>query len=514
MSRRRLWAALLGAAIGASPVRAEDWPNWGRDGSRNMVSGEKNLPASFTPPQIRDDGSIDMAGAKSIKWVAKLGSAAYGNATVAGGRIFIGINNDPPHLEKYSGDYGIVLCLDESSGKLLWQLSVPKLAAGQHCDYENVGVCSSPAVDGQRVYVVTSRCEVLCLDVQGMANGNDGPFKDEAQYVAGPGRPAIGQGPGDADIIWRYDMRDELGVFPHQMTSSAVLVVGDRLYVTTSNGQDWTPRGHIPSPNAPALICLDKNSGKLLGREASGISGRTFRCHWSSPALAKIGGKELIIFGADDGFCYAFDPVPAKNEAGEGILKEIWRFDCNPPEYRTKNGKPAKYGTPSGPSGILATPVCKDGRVYVAIGQEPSDSQGQGPGCLSCIDASKSGDISGSGKVWTRRIGRSISTVALADGLLYTADASGFLYCLDASSGEELWQQDTEGRIWGSPLVADGKVYIGNETGDLFVVGAGREQKLLGKVKMPGAICSSAVAANGVLYISTDKHLFAVKAEE
>lgn len=146
-----------------------------------------------------------------MKWVAKLGSASYGNVTVASGRVFVGTNNASPRDPKYRGDCSILMCLDEQTDKLLWQLAVPKLAAGKGNDWEEIGICSSPTVDGDHLYLVTNRCEAICLDVRGQANGvNRGPFTDEAQYTAGPGKPPVPQGPGDADILWRYDMRDEL----------------------------------------------------------------------------------------------------------------------------------------------------------------------------------------------------------------------------------------------------------------------------------------------------------------
>ena len=94
------------------------------------------------------------------------------------------------------GDYGILMCLDEKNGKFLWELAVPKLKAGKASDWEQVGLCSSPTVDGDRVYVVTNRCEVLCLATAGRPAARTGPFVDEAQYAAGPGKPPIEQGPG------------------------------------------------------------------------------------------------------------------------------------------------------------------------------------------------------------------------------------------------------------------------------------------------------------------------------
>src|SRR5262249_30301105 len=161
-------------------------------------------------------------------------------------------------------------------------------------------------VVGDRVYIVTNRGEAMCLDVNGMANGNDGPFKDEGPYLAGPGNPPLTPGPQDADIIWRFDMREELGVFPHNMTVCGPLVFGDRVVVTTSNGVDWT-HTNIPNPKAPCLVMLDRNTGKLLGEEASGVAARTLHSNWSSAAYGKTGNQELIIFGGGDGMCYGFD---------------------------------------------------------------------------------------------------------------------------------------------------------------------------------------------------------------
>ena len=490
---------------------SDDWPMWGHGPSRNMVSPDRGLPASFDPGKARDDATTDPATVSTnVKWIAKLGTQCYGNPTMSGGRVFIGTNNGWPHFrEDLTGDYAVLLCLDEHTGKRLWSLFCPKLAAGKVSDWEGVGLCSSPTIDGDRVYIVTNRCEVLCLNAAGMAHDNQGPFTDEAQYIAGPGNPPVKVGPGDADILWRYDMRDELGVFPRNMTSSSVLVVRDKLYVTTSNAVDWTDR-HTPNPEAPALICLDKKTGRLLGQERSGICARMFLSNWSSPAFDIISGKPMVIFGAGDGFCYAFDPEPVKQPEGPGTLREIWRCDCNPPEHRVKNGKALKHNDPNGPSEIISTPVIDHDRVYVATGQEPES--GEGSGAFTCIDATKTGDISGAGKVWVSgKTGRSVSTASISNGLAYIADFTGIVHCLDAGSGKEYWQHDTEGHIWGSTLVADGKVYIGNENGTLLVFAAGREKKLLSKIELKDPIYSSPIAGNGVLYISTAMNLYAVE---
>ena len=195
--------------------------------------------------------------------------------------MFIGTNNEHPRDPRHVGDRSILMCFDEKTGEFLWQLVVPKLASGKVNDWEGLGILSSPTIEGDRVYVVSSRCEVLCLDVNGMANGNDGPFKDEAKYVVkdvilDKGKPTerpappIEPGPKDADIIWRYDMIDELGVFPHNASDCAPLIIGDNVYVTTSNGQDWS-HSTIPAPNAPSLIGLNKHTGEFIGEDDAKI---------------------------------------------------------------------------------------------------------------------------------------------------------------------------------------------------------------------------------------------------
>jgi outer membrane protein assembly factor BamB len=489
-TRRFSWLLVTMMILSAQPMlRAGDWPMWGGTASRNMVSNEKGLPDKFSvddnDPKIRTN----------VKWMATLGSQSYGNPTVAGGRVLVGTNNGSTLVPDRQGDAGIVACFDEPTGMLLWQLTSPKLTAGEVSDFEQVGNCSSPTIDGQRAYLVTNRCEVVCLDMKGLADGNDGPFKDESQYIAGPGNVAVDLLPADADILWVFDMRDELGVFPNMMTSSSVLVAGDRLYVTTSNGRDWT-NVHIPAPHAPALVCLDKQSGKLLGEERSGISSRTLKCNWSSPAYGVVNGRGIVIFGGDDGFCYGFDPVPV-----DGVLKELWRCDCNPPEYRAETKRANK-----GASGILSTPVFHEGHVYVSLGQDPD--AGDGVGALVCIDASSGATV------WmNKQIGRSISTVAVAEGLVYAAELGGKVYCLDARSGEQVWKHDAEGNIWGSPMVADGKVYIGTEDSTLWVLAAGREKKVVGDVRVDSSVLSTPVAANGVLYVMTSRTLYAAKVQ-
>ncbi|MBU6399660.1 MAG: pyrrolo-quinoline quinone, partial [Verrucomicrobia bacterium] len=376
-----LLAGLLGLGVLFPAVRAQDWPRWGgNDPGRDMYSAERDLPDRFDPGKMTTApsgaGVVDLKTTKNVRWVANLGSQAYGNVVVAGGKVFIGTNNEYPRDPKIQGDHSILMCFDEKTGAFLWQLVVPKLASGKVNDWEGLGLLSSPCVEGDRVYLVTSRCEVMCLTTDGLAKGNVGPFKDEGQYMAGPGKPPLTPGPKDADIVWKYDMIDELGVFPHNASNCSVLIVGDIVYTCTSNGMDWT-HVNIPSPNSPSLIALNKKTGQLVGVEDAHISQRLFHGQWSSPSAGMVNGRMEIFFGGGDGFCYAFDATPVK-EGDDNLLKTIWKYDCNPPEHKFRDGKPIKYPAPDGPSEINATPVFWHNRVYIAVGQDPEHGEGIG----------------------------------------------------------------------------------------------------------------------------------------
>lgn len=493
---------LLAAAPAA---RAGDWPMWGHDATRNMACEETGLPTSFsTGEYVGASDELDPATAENVRWIARLGGQTYGNPTVAGGRVYVGTNNDAPRDPRYPGDRSCVMCFDERTGAFLWQLAVPKLGTGMTSDWEYVGICSSPTVVGDRVYLVTNRCEVICLDAMGLADGNDGAYTDEARYLAGPdGEPQELSGT-DADIVWVLDMIAECGVQPHNITSSSVLVVGDLVWAATSNGVDVNDEG-IPAPDAPSLVLLERESGKLLAEEASGISSRIFNGGWSSPAWLKHAELELCIFGGPDGYCYAFSPEPTEGEAGRPVLKEVWRADCNPPELRAgEDGEPVSYGRRDGPSEVIPTPVAHDGRVYCLIGREPDHCQGKGN--LVCLDAEGK-------QLWSYpKINRSMSTVAIRGGLLFACDYAGFVYCLDAATGKEHWKHDTMGCTWGSPLLADGKVYIGNEDGYLTILPARREyvRKDVKELELSAPIQASLVAANGTLFLSSNTHLWAI----
>ena len=492
----------MSAGMMTPPCRGADWPQWCGNDARNSVSPETRLPAAFTPnppPADPANPSQTTTPLTLLKWKVRLSSHAYGGPVVANGKIFIGTNN---HAQ--GGD---VMALDEATGRTLWRLTVPRFVTDWkvfNYDDMSLGICSTPTVADRLLYLVTNRDEVLCLDPDGKLHGAE---PDVARVIAESEQPPMTTDSKAVGVAWRFDMLLEkhVAAWPQDATDCSVIVHGDKVFVSPGNGVDKSHK-LVPHPDTPSLIVLDKKTGHLIARDFEGVGHRLFHGEWSSPALGVVKGKTLVFYGAGDGVCYAFDPVPASpaTPGDPGILKCVWRFDVNAAGGRTgpyKNGK-------TGPSEIIATPVFYQNRVYIGVGQDPR--HGQGRGVLACIDATGTGDITKTGVVWVNTdIDRSLTTVTIKDGILYTADFSGRIFALDANTGHEFWRHETNTPIWSTPLVADGKVYVGTDTGDLWTFADSKELRILATTKLDSPISASAIAANGVLYVMTQRWLYA-----
>ncbi|XZE54309.1 PQQ-binding-like beta-propeller repeat protein [Planctomycetaceae bacterium SH139] len=626
-----------------------DWPQWGGTSLRNNTPNVKDLPESWNVGKFdRRTGEWDSSKAENIKWIADLGSQTYGNPVIADGRVYVGTNNGAGHLARYPNqtDLGCLLCFDEETGELLWQHSSEKLITGRVHDWPLQGICCAPLIEGERLWFVTSRGEVRCLDTKGYYDGvDDGEVKNEVGRVldiAVPSKPntddedtlaafeaemkayqaalagldegeltegvkqqlaergfvieggvkvnAVTAGkkwsvtamvdgverkmnvmvagprisffkiitPADkqeADTLWVFNMMDSLGVSQHNMASCSVTSYGDLLFVNTSNGLDET-HINLPAPDAPSFICMDKNTGEVLWTNAA-PGTNILHGQWSSPAVAELGGVPQALFAGGDGWLYSF----RADRGTDGKPELLWKFDCNPKESKWILGG---AGTRNN---LIATPTIYDDLVYIAVGQDPE--HGEGIGHLWCIDPTKRGDVSpqlavklvsgdrqpiehkriqavepeqgdaaidnpNSAVVWhysildqngdgeidfEEEMHRSCGTCTIQDGLLYLADFSGLVHCLDAKGSPDgkpivHFTYDMLAQSWGSALIADGKVYVGDEDGDVSVFELGAENnEPLEEINMGSSVYSTPVAANGTLYISTKDKLFAIAQE-
>jgi outer membrane protein assembly factor BamB len=514
---RRHLAALVSLALLAALVPGQDrkadapWAMFGGSPSRNLVNtADKNIP---------DAWSVARGKEKNLKWAVPLGTMSYGGPVVAGGRIFIGTNNERPRDPKIKGDRGILLCLDEATGRLLWQAVHDKLPNPAANDVEKHGVASTPAVDGDRLYYVSNRCELICADV-------------------------AGDGKGGPKFYWKLDMIATLGVYPNYLANSSPLIIGDLVFALTANGLNHATQ-KVENPKAPALVAVNKKTGQVVWKDNS-PGEDIMDGQWSSPAAAQVDGQWQVIYGGGDGWLRGLD-------AATGKL--LWKFDCNP------KAAVFKHGGRGDRNFVIATPVVHDGKVYVAVGQDPDG--GPGVGHLWCVDLVQAtakgktnpgsdvssftfpilflgtvhsvpvldpraaanrdsalvwhygGDVSPKPQNGDREIvfGRSISTVAIHDGLVYAAELSGYLHCLDAKTGKKHWEIDLKDGTWASPYYVAGKVLIGVESGDIYVFKAGPNLMPPVKIDMEQPLKMPPVAANGVLYISNGLTLYAIAAK-
>lgn len=542
---------VLSALFWATPTFAGDWPCWGGKPSRNMACDtEKGLPDWYSLGSKNDKGATDLSTTKNIKWFATVGDRTWGSPVVSQGKVFIGTA-----AGSTSSDAAL-LCFDEQSGRELGRFT-----CGQpHTD--NFGVCSSPAIDGERLYLVTPQAEVVCLDVASWPTSPDAAPK----------------------VLWRYDMMKILHVAQDHVASCSPLVYGDYVYVCTGNGR-YKYKGKPWFPLTPSLIAFNKHTGQLVARDDEQIGEQLWRGQWSSPSLAMVNGKPQILFATGNGLCYGFEPVdPAANVApnrwttttlrgpivnfidvagketaglspGEyagkfnlldaahkpalpvefrytigmpvqtpldsiptaqvpdvPILKKIWSFDCLPAEFRNAPFF-AHHATGDGrkhPTDIIPTPVFYKNRVYLAIGGDPNHGSKTDRGYLVCIDATKTGDITHTGKIWDYdQLGEALTTVAITGGLLFIIDEQSVIHCLDAETGQKYWTyalKSDRGPLGSALLAADGKIFAGKS-----ILAASKELKVLCTIDgFSNNICSQPCAANGVVFMVHGKSLWAI----
>jgi outer membrane protein assembly factor BamB len=489
---------LFGLIVPLPVLLAADQPQWGEAWSRNQVSTEKGLADRFDP-----------GTGENIRWKAALGTQSHSTPVIAGGRVYIGTNNGNPRDPKHEGDRGVMMCFDEKDGRLLWQLVVPKRTEDRYFDWPDTGMSSPATVEGDRVYTVTNRGEVVCLDAMGMANGNDGAYQEEGRHMSPAGDQAMVPGPLDADILWMLDLTAEAGIWSHDGAHSSILIRGNHLYLNTGTGVDNTHRV-VRTPDAPGLVVLDKTTGRLLARDREKTAPEIFHATWSSPSMANIAGQDRIFFCGGNGIVYSFLPLQEATPA-EGVqtLKKVWSFDPDP-EAPKRDVHRYTTNRQEGPSDIFGMPVYHNGRLYIASGGDIW--WGKNESSLQCVDVSGTEDPASAGPLWRFPLGKHVlSSAAISGELVFIADSEGTVFCLDAKTGRPHWTAQMKGEFWASPYIADGKVYLGTRRGDFRIFEASPVKKELFQRDMGAPISGTVTAANGAFYLATMKELICVR---
>jgi hypothetical protein len=209
------------------------------------------------------------------------------------------------------------------------------------------------------------------------------------------------------------------------MSNSSPVILGDLIYVSTSNGQDEEPRPHSVAESA-SHHRRQQEHGKLVWEDNS-VQDRILHGQWSTPSVGKIGGVDQVVSAQGDGWVRGYETLTGRNcgprheSQGLGVAENPQRDDRDARHLRRQGLHRQRSG--------------------------PRARRGRRPP-LCPIDGTKRGDITQTGRVWHYdKIRRSISTAAIADGLLYIPDFSGFLHCLDAKTAGLLDARYVRGRV-------------------------------------------------------------------
>jgi outer membrane protein assembly factor BamB len=264
----------------------------------------------------------------------------------------------------------------------------------------------------------------------------------------------------DGKVRWR---NTELKYPPVHGNGGSPILAGELLVFSCDGGSD------------PFVAALERGTGKVRWKVPRGIDAfKSFS--FSTPLLIEVNGAKQIVSPGSDAVM-AYEPATGK---------EIWRV-----------GYPGGYS-------VIPRPVHGHGLVFVCTGYESPR--------LLAIRPDGRGDVTATHVAWRARQGVSHTPSLLLDGdELYMVSDAGFASCLDARTGREHWRKRLPGAYSASPLLAGGRVYFQNEAGTGVVVRAGKEYKELARNALDERTLASYAAADGALFIRTDRHLYRIE---
>ena len=493
------------------------------------VSAFGQLPTTFEPGRLDIQTDKIVGTSPNVRWAVPISRWTYATPVVASGKVLIGTLNEVAWDNRRTDSRSALLCFDDKTGEFLWQVSLPKdYRVSSMFDAFCVGISSTPTIVGDRAIFTTGRGEVLCIDLNGLADGNDGPYTDEAfLYTANAthrGRvenrniDVLPLAKTDADIIWRDDMFGELKSKPHDTNNCNITYYDGLLVVNTGNSPDHT-HVHVPNPEAPSLMIMDAERGIPLARDNFDIGSDISHGQWCSPTFGKVNGKDMIFYGGGNGCLYAVeapnrDTLWRQYEANNRQLIRLetkWKFQGDPRAHQPGGVVPPFVMGMNSPSYTSLPPPLLDdeGRVLMVFGHDAWNGAKPLRSWLACIDA-RSGKL-----LWgTDNIdGGAVAPLVTADSLLYMADRSGKLYCFDPATGKEYWKLQLRGDIWARPLIAEGKIYVGTDRRMFYVLKAGLEPQIISEIVMPDRIYAPAATFGNTLYIAGDGFLYAVEGQ-
>ncbi len=365
------------------------------------------------------------------------------------------------------GESERVVCFDEKSGKLLWE----HVVGIYHTDIVSsrlgwTTLTADPATGN--VFAHTTAGELLCLNKEGK-------------------------------VLWNRQLTEELGRVTGYGGRVVTPIFDSGLVIVGMMNANWGDQAR----GLNRMVAFDAKTGEIVWWSTLNPTTQ-YGTYYSSPVIAVVNGQRLLFTGGADGGLHAL-----KVRTGE----KVWTL-------------PLAKGV------INGSPVVDGNRVYCNHGE--SNIDGAPVGRVFCVDAGEVDPATKQPKmIWdsfrrnykvnrgqplSERFG--LASAALADGLLYCPSDSGELYCFKASDGELLWKYRYATEVRGSPLVADGKLYIFDVKGRMLILTLNgekepdRDDTFEIKFRDPRGLLNETngtpIAVNGRLYFTTRTHLYCV----
>lgn len=356
--------------------------------------------------------------------------------------------NDKIFVTSVDGDDLLLICVS-TTGKKLWSAKLGEGNRNVRTDEGNTA-SPSPATDGKYVWATMANGITACYSVDGKE-------------------------------VWKFDLQERYGKFKIQfgMTATPVLHNG-KLYVQLIHGE-----GRAQTQEA-IVVCLDAVTGKEVW-EIDRVTGASKENEhsYASPMIYKDAAHEYLITHGGD---YAI-----AHQLGDG--KEIWRC-CLNPQGEKYHPTLRFVSSPLATEGMIIVPSAKNGPVV-------------------SVKPDSKGDVSNKTEafIWKHDRGTpDVPSPLYHDGLVYLCRENGNLVCVDAKSGEKLYEERTvRDRHRASPVYADGKIYLTARNGTVTVVKAGREFEVISKNDLGEPTTASPAISNGTIYIRTFKALYAIR---
>ena len=314
----------------------------------------------------------------------------------------------------------------------------------------------------------------------------------------------------DGKKLWEYSM-PATGEFPqlsekHNLATPTPVTDGKLVFVWFGTGQ---------------IMALDF-SGRLVWARHLGTEVSPFQPPWGHGASPVLYRETLLLLcdHPQKSYLLALDKNTGKDrwraDRGNGRVSHSTPFVVPGPKadelvinssqrvdaYNPENGELLWY-TGSQRQTPIPTPVFHDGVIYMIRGYRNSD--------FFAIRAGGRGDITESNILWRVPGGASyVPSILYYEGLLYLTNEVGIVLCVDAESGKQLWRHRLGGIFFASPVAGDGKVYMVSETGETYVLKAGREANLLAKNELGERFLASPAISGGRLFLRSDGTLFCI----